>query len=123
MPSAAARQNEPRTRVTRPQHQTSPRSDMSQNGSPSYQDAVKAREHEVEGHISHGHSAAGWTGTALGLLGTLIASVAMVFAFVPGFWIGIVVMLAGIPAVIVMNRMGLGQKQHPDQHGKPTPVR
>jgi len=96
---------------------------MSQNGSPSYQDAVKAREQEIEGHISHGHSVAGWTGAGLGLLGTLIASVAMVFAFVPGFWIGIVVMLAGLPAGYFLSRAGKGQKQHPDQHGQPTPVR
>jgi len=96
---------------------------MSQNGSPSYQDAVKAREQEIEGHISHGHSVAGWTGAGLGLLGTLIASVAMVFAYVPGFWIGMGVMLAGLPAGYFLSKAGKGQKQHPDQHGQPTPVR
>ncbi|TNM64575.1 hypothetical protein FHN55_13765 [Streptomyces sp. NP160] len=84
---------------------------------------VQARREEVEDHIDHGHSVAGWTGAGLGLLGSAIASVAVVLALVWLFWVGIVVMLLGLPAGIILSRAGKGQKQHPQQHGKPTPVR
>ncbi|MEH3077948.1 HGxxPAAW family protein [Quadrisphaera setariae] len=84
---------------------------------------VQARREEVEEHIDHGHSVAGWTGAGLGLLGSAIASVAMVLAMVWLFWVGIVVMLLGLPVGWALGRAGKGQKQHPQQHGKPTPVR
>ncbi|PWJ51210.1 hypothetical protein SAMN06264364_12187 [Quadrisphaera granulorum] len=82
---------------------------------------VQARREEVEQHIDHGHSVTGWTGAGLGLLGSAIASVAMVLAMVWLFWVGIVVMLLGLPFLVMAGKGK--KKQHSQQHGKPTPVR
>ncbi len=92
---------------------------MSQSTSPTRDDAVRARQQEVEGHIDHGHSVAGWAGAGLGLLGSGVASVAVVLALVWLFWVGMVVMLLGLPVGIVLGRAAR-KKQDSSHDGHST---
>ncbi|MGW0752150.1 HGxxPAAW family protein [Streptomyces sp. NPDC002587] len=53
----------------------------------------------AHGHVDLGHTVAGWTGTALALLGFAGAGAAMCAAWTPGVWLGLgAVAAAGIVA-------------------------
>jgi hypothetical protein len=83
-----------------------------------------------EQHEDHGHSTAAWTGVGIILLGTAIASVAVVIPSIVLGIIGAVVIIAGVVAGKVMSMAGFGGDAHhaqagsvvdaPDEAGAPT---
>jgi len=80
-----------------------------------------------EQHEDHGHSTAAWTGVGIILLGTAIASVAVVIPNLVVGIIGAVVIVGGIAAGKMMSMAGYGSNGHhaqagsivdaPDEHG------
>ncbi len=60
----------------------------------------------------HGNSVAAWTGVAIILFGSLVGCLAVVWASVIGFILGLIVILVGAIAWPVMVRMGYGEKPH-----------
>jgi hypothetical protein len=83
-----------------------------------------------EQHEDHGHSTAAWTGVGIILLGTAIASVAVVIPNLVVGIIGAVVIVGGIAAGKMMSMAGYGSNGHhaqagsivdaPDEHGSET---
>jgi hypothetical protein len=72
-------------------------------------EAVEARRRQTGGHLdSHGHSRAAWAGVGTVMLGSLIAAIATVFAVVPVFWVGIVIMALGGPLGWFLGKRGYG---------------
>ena len=76
-----------------------------------------------EQHEDHGHSTAAWTGVGIILLGTAIASVAVV---IPSLFLGIigaavivgaVVIVAGVLAGKLLSMAGYGNEGHHAQAG------
>jgi hypothetical protein len=70
-----------------------------------------------EQHEDHGHSTAAWTGVGIILLGTAIASVAVVIPSLVLGIIGAVVIVAGVAAGKMMSMAGLGHNGHHAQAG------
>lgn len=70
-----------------------------------------------EQHEDHGHSTAAWTGVGIILLGTAIASVAVVIPSVILGIVGAVVIVAGIVAGKVLSMAGYGNDGHHAQGG------
>ena len=70
-----------------------------------------------EQHEDHGHSTAAWTGVGVILLGTAIASVAVVIPSLVLGIIGAVVIVAGVAAGKTMSMAGYGNKGHHAQAG------
>jgi hypothetical protein len=70
-----------------------------------------------EQHEDHGHSTAAWTGVGIILIGTAIASVAVVIPSLVVGIIGAVVMIAGVVAWKVMSMAGYGHDGHHAQGG------
>lgn len=62
----------------------------------------------------HGSNPAGWTATAVAMVGFVIGGVALLLSPVNMtlFWIGAVLAVAGLPVFLVMNKMGLGDAPH-----------
>ena len=63
-------------------------------------------EHEI--HEDHGHSVAAWTGVGIILVGSALASWAVVATSQVLFWIGIVICLIGAVAGKVLSLAGYG---------------
>lgn len=63
---------------------------------------------------SHGNTPAAWTAVAIASLGSVVGAVGLMLSPINMllFWIGMVMMLLGIPVFFVMTRMGLGNPQH-----------
>lgn len=63
---------------------------------------------------NHGSNPAGWTGTAVAMVGFVIGGIALMLTPVNYalFWVGVVVALAGLPVFLVMTKMGLGDSPH-----------
>lgn len=59
---------------------------------------------------NHGNTPAAWTGVGLGMLGFVIGTIAMMRNPInmTWFWVGVVVVVLGFVAFLVMDRMGLG---------------
>ena len=80
--------------------------------------ADRTREDAMEEqHEDHGHSTAAWTGVGIILLGTAIASVAVV---IPSLLLGIIgaaVIVAGVAAGKTMSMAGYGSNGHHAQGG------
>jgi hypothetical protein len=70
-----------------------------------------------EQHEDHGHSTAAWTGVGVILLGTAIASVAVVIPSLVLGIIGAVVIVAGVVAGKVLSMAGYGSNGHHAQAG------
>ncbi|WP_246111444.1 HGxxPAAW family protein [Terrabacter aerolatus] len=70
-----------------------------------------------EQHEDHGHSTAAWTGVGIILLGTAIASVAVVVPSLVLGIIGAVVIVAGIVAGKLLSMAGYGSDGHHAQGG------
>jgi len=70
-----------------------------------------------EQHEDHGHSTAAWTGVGIILLGTAIASVAVVIPSLVLGIIGTVVIIAGVVAGKVLSMAGYGASGHHAQAG------
>lgn len=67
----------------------------------------------AHGHVDLGHTVAGWTGTALALLGCTGAGVAVCTAWAPGIWLGLgLVALAGI-VTWLLHLAGWGKPSGP----------
>ncbi|MFD9303506.1 HGxxPAAW family protein [Streptomyces sp. NPDC060048] len=67
----------------------------------------------AHGHVDLGHTVAGWTGTALALVGCTAAGAAVCASWIPGVWIGLaVVVLAGL-ATWVLHLAGWGKPSGP----------
>lgn len=63
-------------------------------------------------HESHGNSVAAWTGTIVILIGATLVCLGIMFAN-SLFWIpGIVGIVAGVVAWVVLERNGYGEKPH-----------
>ena len=62
----------------------------------------------------HGNTPAAWTGVAVSTLGSVVGAVGLMLDPVNMtlFWIGLVLMVAGLPIWVVMTKMGLGEPQH-----------
>lgn len=58
---------------------------------------------------SHGQTPAAWTAVILMLIGSVISSVAVVWAKPLVFWIGILVVAIGAVAGLVLRSAGYGQ--------------
>lgn len=86
-----------------------------------------SRETEMAGHsaahdetIGHGNSPAAWTCVLVMLAGAAVSSFAFIFASTEGnrdagtvlFWIGIVVMVAGLVVGGVLKKAGFGVGGH-----------
>jgi len=80
--------------------------------------ADRTREDAMEEqHEDHGHSTAAWTGVGVILLGTAIASVAVIIPSLVLGIIGAVVIVAGVAAGKTMSMAGSGQNGHHAQTG------
>lgn len=65
-------------------------------------------DHEI--HEDHGHSVAAWTGVGIILLGSAVASWAVVASSAVLFWVGIAICLIGAVAGKVLSLAGYGGK-------------
>ncbi|WP_405704424.1 HGxxPAAW family protein [Streptomyces sp. NBC_00069] len=67
----------------------------------------------AHGDVDMGHTVAGWTGTALALLGCTGAGVAVCAAWTPGIWLGLG--LVGVAGVVtwVLHLAGWGKPGGP----------
>ncbi|HEV7196006.1 MAG TPA: HGxxPAAW family protein [Pedococcus sp.] len=65
-------------------------------------------EHEID--EDHGHSVAAWTGVLVILVGSALASLAVVITNVPLFVVGIVVCILGVVAGKLLSMAGYGTK-------------
>ena len=70
-----------------------------------------------EQHEDHGHSTAAWTGVGIILLGTAIASVAVVIPNLVLGIVGAVVIVAGVVAGKLLSMAGYGNEGHHAQAG------
>lgn len=59
--------------------------------------------------VGHGNSVAAWTAVGVIVLGSLISSIALPFALVWLFWVGIVVIVIGAILGKVLTAMGFGE--------------
>jgi predicted membrane channel-forming protein YqfA (hemolysin III family) len=59
---------------------------------------------------NHGKNPAAWTMVVLVLIGSLVSSIAVVFARPLFFWIGIAIVLAGGIVGLVLRSAGFGQE-------------
>ena len=61
----------------------------------------------------HGNTPAAWTAVGVATLGSVVGAVGLLLSPVNMllFWIGIVLMVLGLPVFFIMTRMGLGEPQ------------
>lgn len=67
----------------------------------------------AQGHSDHGHTVAGWTGTALALVGFTGAGLGIVAAWSPGIWIGLGVVAASAVVTWLLHLAGWGKPSGP----------
>ncbi|MCZ4087784.1 HGxxPAAW family protein [Streptomyces antarcticus] len=67
----------------------------------------------AHGDVDLGHTAAGWTGTTLALLGFTGSGLAVCAAWVPGVWIGLAVVAAAGVATWLLHLAGGGTTSGP----------
>ncbi len=60
--------------------------------------------------VGHGNSVAAWTAVGVIVLGALISSIAIPFALVWLFWVGLVVIAVGAVLGKVLTAMGFGEQ-------------
>jgi multisubunit Na+/H+ antiporter MnhG subunit len=78
----------------------------------------RSREGDMEDeHEDHGHSTAAWTGVGIILLGSAIASVAVLLPSLLLGIIGAVVIVAGAAAGKLLSMAGYGSNGHSAQAG------
>src|SRR5688572_9025881 len=91
---------------------------MTDEGAPRVGAAGRTREDAMEEqHEDHGHSVAAWTAVGIILLGSAIASVAVLLPNIVLGIVGAVVIIAGAIAGKVMSMAGYGSKGHHAQAG------
>lgn len=61
----------------------------------------------------HGNTPAAWTAVAIATVGSVVGAVGLMVSPVSMtlFWIGIVLMVVGLPVFFVLTRMGMGEPQ------------
>lgn len=64
--------------------------------------------------VGHGNSVAAWTAVGVILLGALISALALPFALVWLFWVGLVVIVIGAVLGKVLTAMGFGEQTSQD---------
>ena len=69
---------------------------------------------------NHGNTTAAWVTVMLVVLGSLVASLAMVFATVPLVWVGAGIVFLGLVAGRVLKMLGLGQPAAPAERRTET---
>jgi multisubunit Na+/H+ antiporter MnhG subunit len=67
-----------------------------------------------EAHSNHGNTIAAWTAVGVIMIGAFISSLAVVFATVTMFVIGIVVCVLGVIVGKVLSKAGYGAKRPED---------
>ncbi|MBT2449569.1 hypothetical protein J7F03_21280 [Streptomyces sp. ISL-43] len=67
----------------------------------------------AHGHVDLGHTVAGWTGTAVALVGCTAAGAAMCASWTPGIWIGLVVVAAAGLTTWLLHLAGWGKPSGP----------
>ncbi|MEW2415456.1 HGxxPAAW family protein [Streptomyces sp. NPDC046866] len=67
----------------------------------------------AHGHVDLGHTVAGWTGTALAILGSAAAAVGICLSWAPGLWIGLALVLAAGLATWLLHLAGWGKPSGP----------
>lgn len=65
------------------------------------------------GHVDLGHTVAGWTGTAIALVGSAAAGAAVCAAWTPGIWTGLAVVAAAGIATWLLHLAGWGKPSGP----------
>ena len=63
--------------------------------------------------LNHGNTTAAWVTVISVLVGSAIASVAMLFAAMPVVWTGVAIVVLGLVAGRVLKMLGLGQPAEP----------
>lgn len=67
----------------------------------------------AHGHVDLGHTVAGWTGTALAVLGSAAAGLGICLSWAPGIWLGLgLVLVAGL-ATWLLHLAGWGKPSGP----------
>lgn len=59
--------------------------------------------------LGHGNTVAAWTAVAIMLVGCVISAVSIWFAAIPGFWVGVGVVVLGAIVGKVLQVMGFGK--------------
>ncbi|MFD7554913.1 MULTISPECIES: HGxxPAAW family protein [unclassified Streptomyces] len=67
----------------------------------------------AHGHVDLGHTVAGWTGTALALLGTAGAGLSVCTAWMPGIWLGLGLVVAAGIVTWLLHLAGWGKPSGP----------
>ncbi|MCB0907027.1 MAG: hypothetical protein KDB63_07925 [Nocardioidaceae bacterium] len=63
---------------------------------------------------SHGNTPAAWSGAAVSMVGFVVGGIALMLNPVSMvlFWVGAVLVVAGLPVFMVMAKMGLNSSSH-----------
>ncbi|CAM5333941.1 hypothetical protein SAVIM338S_00959 [Streptomyces avidinii] len=72
----------------------------------------------AHGDVDLGHTVAGWTGTALALLGSAGAGAALCAAWIPGIWLGLGVVAAAGAVTWLLHLAGWGKPSGPRPRGQ-----
>ncbi|MFC9294948.1 HGxxPAAW family protein [Streptomyces sp. NPDC057011] len=67
----------------------------------------------AQGHADHGHTAAGWTGTAIAVLGFAAAGLGVVTGWIPGIFIGLGVVAVAALVTWLLHLAGWGKPSGP----------
>ncbi|MEU7554323.1 HGxxPAAW family protein [Streptomyces sp. NPDC044571] len=67
----------------------------------------------AHGDVDLGHTVAGWTGTALAVLGSALAGLALCTAWTPGVWIGLGLVAVAALATWLLHLAGWGKPGGP----------
>ncbi|MCQ9366862.1 hypothetical protein NQ038_10820 [Brevibacterium sp. 50QC2O2] len=59
-----------------------------------------------------GHSIAGWTGTTIMLIGTIVGVIGNLIFSWPVFWAGAIILVVGFVLGNILSKAGLGAKPH-----------
>lgn len=62
----------------------------------------------TDGHDNHGQTPAAWTLVVIVLIGAAVCAIAMVAASVPGFFVGVGIVVLGVVVGKVMQMMASG---------------
>jgi len=62
-------------------------------------------------HPSHGNTPAAWTAVIIGLIGFVVASVAVMAGQMTFFYVGLVLLPVALIVGVVMSKMGYGESR------------
>ncbi|WP_327308403.1 HGxxPAAW family protein [Streptomyces sp. NBC_01298] len=67
----------------------------------------------AHGHVDLGHTVAGWTGTAIALVGSAAAGAALCASWTPGVWIGLAIVAVAGLVTWLLHLAGWGKPSGP----------